>query len=73
MQATQKTRVQYLGGKDPLEKEMSMYFSILTEEFSWTVESGGLQTVGSQRVEHGHNLVTKQQHYGEQYGGSLKN
>ena len=50
-----------------------MYFSILIEEFSWTVESGGIQTMGSQRVEHGHNLVAKQQHYVEQYGGSLKN
>ena len=28
---------------------------------------------GVTKVEHGHNLVTKQQHYVEQYGGSLKN
>ena len=73
MQETQETQVQSLGGKDPLEKEMAMYSSILTGEISWTAESGGLQTMGSQRVEQGHDLVTKKQHYGEQYGGSLKN
>ena len=34
----------------------------LTWEIQYTEESGGLQSVGSQRV--GHDLVTKQQHVG---------
>ena len=46
-----------LGQKDPLEKEMATYSSILAWEIPWTEEPGGLQ--GSQRV--GHNLLTKQQ------------
>ena len=39
---------------------MTIHCSILTWEIQWTEESGGLQSVGSQRV--GHDLVTKQQH-----------
>ena len=48
----QETWVQFLGWKDPLEKEMSTYSSILAQEIPWTEEPGGLQSMGSQRVGH---------------------
>ena len=50
--AMQKTRVQTLGGKEPLEKEMATYSSILPWRIPWTEEPGGLQPMGSQRVRH---------------------
>ena len=53
------TRAQSLGGKDPLEKEMVTYSSILAWRISWTEKPGGLQSMGSQRVTH--DLATKQQ------------
>ena len=40
--AVQETRVQSLGGEDPLEKEMATQFSILAWEIPWTEEPGGL-------------------------------
>ena len=48
MQETQETRVWSLGQKDPLEKEMAAYSSILAWQILWTEESGGLQSMGSQ-------------------------
>ena len=54
-----ETWVQSLGGEDPLEKEMATHSSILAWEIPWTEESGGQQSVGSQRV--GHKSATKQQ------------
>ena len=59
LSALQETRVQALGREDSLEKEMTTHSSILAWNIPWTEESGGLQSVGSQRV--GHDLVTKQQ------------
>ena len=53
----QGTHVVSLGGKDPLEKEMATHSSILAWEIPKTEESGGLQSMGLQRVRH--NLVTK--------------
>ena len=47
--AMQETRVQSLGGEDPLEKEMATDSSILAREISQTKEPGGLQSVGSQK------------------------
>ena len=44
-----KTQVRSLGREDPLEKEMATHSSIL----AWTEEPGGLQSMGSQIVEHG--------------------
>ena len=55
----QETRVQALGREDPLEEEMATHYTILAWEISWTEESDGLQSTGSQRV--GHDLMTKQQ------------
>ena len=48
----QKTRVRFLGGEDPLEKEMATHSSTLAWKIPWMKESGGLQSVGSQRVRH---------------------
>ena len=46
----QETRVRSLGGEDPLEEEMAICSSILTQESPWIEEPGGLQSMGSQRV-----------------------
>ena len=43
-------RVQSLGQEDPLEKEMATHSTILVWKISWTEKSGGLQSMGSQRV-----------------------
>ena len=48
----QELHVQSLGGEDPLEEEMATHSSILAWEIPWTEESGGPQSMGSQRVEH---------------------
>ena len=40
----QETRVQSLGGEDPLEKEMAIHSSILAWRIPWTEEPGGLQS-----------------------------
>ena len=50
MQEPQEMQVQSLGQEDPLEKGMATHFSILAWEIPWTEESGGLQSMGSQRV-----------------------
>ena len=50
-----------LGREDPLEREVATHSSILAWEVPWTEEPGGLQSMGSQRVEH--NLATKQQQW----------
>jgi len=41
--------VQSLGQEDPLDKEMATHSSILAWEILWTVEPGGLQSMGSQK------------------------
>ena len=50
--AMQKTRVQSLGRKDPLEKEMATHSTILAWRIPWTEGPGGLQSLGSQKVGH---------------------
>ena len=40
------------GLKDLLEKKMAIYSSSLAWEIPWTEETGGLQSMGSQRVRH---------------------
>ena len=52
MQETEEMWVQYLGWKDPLAKEMTAHSSILAWDIPWTEESGGLQSMGLQRVGH---------------------
>ena len=51
-QETRETQVQSLGKKEPLEEEMATHSSILAWEIPWTVEPGGLQSMGSQRIGH---------------------
>ena len=52
----QETWVWFLGGEDPLEKEMATHSSTLAWKIPWTEEPGGLQSMGSQRV--GHDWTT---------------
>ena len=49
--AMQETQVQSLGREDPLEREMAVHSSILAWRIPWK-ETGGLQSMGSQRVRH---------------------
>ena len=46
--AVQETLVRFLGGEEPLEKEMATDSCILTWRIPWTEELGGLQSMGSQ-------------------------
>ena len=48
-----ETQVRSLGQEDMLEKEMATHSSTLAWKIPWKQESGGLQSMGSQRV--GHN------------------
>ena len=50
--AMQETQIQSLGQEDPLEKGMATHSSILAWKIPWTEKSGGLQSIGSQRVRH---------------------
>ena len=50
--ALQGTQVQSLGQENPLEKGMATHSSILAWRISWTEESGGLQSMGLQRIRH---------------------
>ena len=45
-------QVPSLGGEDPLEEDTATHSSILAWEISWTEETGGLQSMESQRVGH---------------------
>ena len=55
-QICQPSRVQSLGGEDPLEKEMATHSSMLAWKIPWTEESGGL-VMGSQRF--GNNCTNR--------------
>ena len=44
--------IQSLGWADPLEEEMATHSGILAWKIPWTEESGGLQSMGLQRVGH---------------------
>ena len=50
--AVQEMQVQSLGWKDPLEESMATHPSIFAEKIAWTEESGGLWSMGLQRVGH---------------------
>ena len=43
-------RFDLLSGEDPLEEGMATHSSILAWRILWTEEPGGLQSIGSQRV-----------------------
>ena len=49
---TKETCIQSPGREDCLEKEIATHSSILAWKTPWTEESGGLQSMGSQRVGH---------------------
>ena len=55
--AMQETWVRYLGGEDPLEKEMASHSSILTWKIPWTEEPDRLQSVRLQRVRHDSHTI----------------
>ena len=50
--AMQETWAGSLGWNDPLEKEMAPHSSMLAQRIPWTEETGGLWSLGSQRVGH---------------------
>ena len=50
--AMQETWVRSLGQEDLLEEEMATHSGILAWKIPWMEESGGLQSMGSQRVRH---------------------
>ena len=54
--AMQEAQVRSLGVADTLEKGMAAHSNILTWRIPWTEKSGGLQSMGLQRV--GHNWAT---------------
>ena len=49
--ALQETRVQFLSGEDPVEKEMATHSSILAWRIPWTEEPGSLQSMVSQELD----------------------
>ena len=51
--AMRETWVQSLGWEDPLDKGTTANSGILAWRIPWTEEPGGLQSMGSQRVEQG--------------------
>ena len=50
--AMKETWLQSLGQEDPLEKGMATHSNVLARRTPWTEKPGGLQSMGSQRVEH---------------------
>ena len=52
MPVMQETQVRSLGHEDPLDEGMVTHSSILAWEIPQTEELGGLQSIGSKRVEH---------------------
>ena len=52
VQELQETWGRSLGQEDPLEEEMATHSTILAWRIPRTEEPGGLQSMGSQRVEH---------------------
>jgi len=48
--ATRETQVRSLSQEDPLEKGMATHSSVLACRIPWTEESGGLQSMRSQRA-----------------------
>ena len=55
--AMQETWVPSLGWEDPLEEGVATHSSVLAWRIPWTEESGGLQSMGSQRVGHNGEMI----------------
>ena len=49
--AMQEISVQFLGQKDPPEKEMETHSSILAWRIQWSEEPGRLRSMGSQELD----------------------
>ena len=49
LSAMQETQVRFLGGEDPLEKEMATCSSTLAWETQWAEKPDGLQSMGGKR------------------------
>ena len=47
----QETWLRFLGGEDPLEKEMATHSSIPAWRIPWTEEPGGLQSMELQELD----------------------
>ena len=58
MQVTWETQGQSLDWEDPLEKKIATHSSILAWKTPRTEESGGLQSIGSQRADTTQQLKT---------------
>ena len=58
MQEMQQMLVRSLGREDPLEEGMTSHSSILAWEIPWTEDPGGLQTMGSQRIDMTEHALT---------------
>ena len=58
MQVTWETQGQSLDWEDPLEKKIATHSSILAWKTPRTEESGGLQSIGSQRADTTEQLKT---------------
>ena len=48
--AMQETQVRSMGWEDPLEQEMASHSNTFAWRIPWTEETGGLQSMGLQRV-----------------------
>ena len=65
--------VQSLGQEDALEGGTATYSSILAWTIPWTEESGGLQFIGLQRVEHEKQFIKHTPKVINMCSSSLKN
>ena len=63
MQETQERQVRSLGQEDPLEGEVATHSSILAGTIPWSEESGGLQSIRSQRVGYSLTYDTRENKY----------
>ena len=50
-------QVRSLCWEDPLEESMATHSSILGWKIPWTEEPGGLQSMGSDTIEHAHTQM----------------
>ena len=57
VQEMQKIRVRSLSQEDPLEESMTTHSSILAWKIPQTEEPGGLQSMGSDTIEHAHTQM----------------
>ena len=58
LSAMQETQVQSLGREDPKEKGMATHSSVLSWRIPWTEEPGGLQSMGSHKLDTTEQLST---------------